>query len=163
MCFLPAAILAQKQPSNPDLRLAQEEDIREAAFLYLFAVGTGPDPDYSTFCLSVNSSGLTSGDDPSEALLKRFPKMRRTIRKASECEIVKKPKDLFSGVRDKQSGESAWMISLTGIGWVNDHEVRVAGRRFCGGLCTWTSTLRAILVEGKWKVDLAPGAYVLVS
>jgi len=107
VCFLPTAVLAQNQPSIPDSRTAQEEDIREAAFLFLFEIGTGPDPDYSFFCLSVNSSGLTSGDDPSETLLKRLPRMHRTFRKASNCEIVKKPKDLFSAVRDKQSGKPA--------------------------------------------------------
>jgi hypothetical protein len=163
VCFLPAAVLAQNQPSIPDSRTTQEEDIREAAFLFLFEIGTGPDPDYSFYCLSVNSSGLTSGDDPSEALLKRFPRMHRTIRKASNCEIVKKPKDLFSGVRDKQSGKQAWMISLTSINWLNDKEVRVGGARYCGGLCLWSSTLQATLQDGKWKVRIAPGASVLVS
>ena len=163
VCFLPAAVLAQNQPSIPDSRTAQEEDIREAAFLFLFEIGTGPDPDYSFYCLSVNSSGLTSGDDPPEALLKRFPRMHRTIRKASNCEIVKKPKDLFSAIRDKQSGKPAWMISLTSINWINDKEVRVGGTRYCGGLCLWSSTLQATLQDGKWKVRIAPGAYTFVS
>jgi hypothetical protein len=161
--FLSTAQLAQNQPPLPDSRTAQEEDIREAAFLFLFEIGTGPDPDYSLYCLSVNSGGLTSGDDPSEALLKRFPRMHRTVRKASECEIVKKPKDLFSAVRDKQSGKPAWMVSLTSINWLNDKEVRVGGTRYCGGLCLWSSTLQATLQDGKWKVRIAPGAPVLVS
>ena len=134
VCFLPAAVLAPNQPSIPDSRTTQEEDIREAAFLFLFEIGTGPDPDFSFYCLSVNSSGLTSGDDPSETLLKRFPRMHRTIRKSSNCEIVKKPKDLFSAVRDKQTGKPAWMISLTSIDWLGDKEVRVGGARYCGGL-----------------------------
>jgi len=132
VCFLPAAVLAQNQPSIPDSRTTQEEDIREAAFLFLLEIGTGPNPDYSIYCLAVNSSGLTSGDDPSEALLKRFPRMHRTIRKSSNCEIINKPKDLFSAVRDKQSGKPAWMISLTSIYWLNHKEVRVGGARYCG-------------------------------
>jgi hypothetical protein len=61
------------EPSEKDKRSAQEEDIREAAFLYLFEVGTGPDPDYSFFCLSVDSDGLKDPHDPSDALMKRFP------------------------------------------------------------------------------------------
>lgn len=163
VCFLSTALLAQIHPPLPDSHAAQEEDIREAAFLFLFEIETGPNPDYSFYCLSVNSSGLTSGDDPSEALLKRFPRMHRTIRKASNCEIVKRPKDLFSGVRDKQSGKQAWMISLTSINWLNDKEVRVGGARYCGGLCLWSSTLQATLQDGKWRVRIAPGASVLVS
>ena len=158
-CFLPAAVLAQNQPSIPESRTTQEEDIREAAFLFLFEIGTGPYPGYSFYCLSVNSSG----DDPSEAFLKRFPRMHRTVRKASECEIVKKPKDLFSAVRDKQSGKPAWMVSLTSINWLNDKEVRVGATRYCGGLCSWSSILQATLQDGKWKVRIAPDAYVLVS
>jgi hypothetical protein len=163
VCFIPAVVLAQNQPSIPDLRTAQEEDIREAAFLFLFEIGTGPDPDYSFYCLSVNSSGLNNGDDPSEALLKRFPRMHRTIRKASNCEVVKKPKDMLSAVRDKQSGKPAWMISLTSISWLNDEEVRVGGTRYCGALCLWSSNLQATLQDGKWKVRIAPGAFSFVS
>lgn len=158
VCFLPAAVLAQNQQSIPDSRTTQEEDIREAAFLFLLD-GTGPYPDYSVYCLAVNSSG----DDQSEALLKHFPRMHRTIRKSSDCEIIKKPKDLFSAVRDKQSGKPAWMISLTSIYWLNDKEVRVGGARYCGGLCSWSSILQVTLQDGKWKVRIAPDAYVLVS
>ena len=111
-------MLAQKQPSNPDLRSAQEEDIREAVFLYLFKVGTGPDPDYSFFCLSVDSDGFKSLHDPSDALMKRFPSTRRTLRKFSECEIVKKPKDsLFGAIRDKQTGKQrGWFLCLPSSG-----------------------------------------------
>ncbi len=50
VCFLPAAVLAQNQPSIPDSRTTQEEDIREAAFLFLLEIGTGPNPDYSIYC-----------------------------------------------------------------------------------------------------------------
>jgi hypothetical protein len=157
-------LTAQKpEPSEKDKRSAQEEDIREAAFLYLFEVGTGPDPDYSFFCLSVNSDGFKDGHDPSDALMKRFPRMHRTIRKFSECEVVEKPKDLFSSVKDKKSGKSAWIISVSEISWVNDHEVRMHATRICGGLCMWSSTLQATLHEGKWQVTLPAGAYVWVS
>jgi len=163
VCFLPATILAQNQPSIPGSRIAQEEDIREAAFLFLFDISTGPFPDYSFYCLSVNSGGLNSGDDPSETLLKQLSRMHQTIHKASNCEILKKPKDLFSAVRDKQSGKPAWMISLTSINWLSDKEVRVGGARYCGGLCLWSSTLQATFQDGKWKVRIAPGAFVLLS
>jgi hypothetical protein len=164
MCCLPIPILAQKQPSNADSRSAQEEDIREAAFLYLFNVGTGPDPDYSVYCLSVDSDGVKNLHDPSDALMKRFPPMHRTLRKFSECEIVKKPKDsLFGTIRDKQTGKTAWMVSLTSIEWVNDHEARIGGDRYCGGLCAWGTTLQATLQDGKWKVTIVPGASVWVS
>jgi len=144
-------------------RLGLEEDIREAVFLYLFEVGTGPDPDYSFFCLSVDSNGFTDLHDPSALLLKRFPRMHRTIRKASECEVLKKPKDFFSAVRDKQSEKPAWMISVTSIDWINDHEIRVRGTRYCGGLCMWSTVLKATLKDGKWKVGFAPGALLFVS
>lgn len=163
LSFPSTAVFAQDQPSIPNSLTAQEEDIREAAFLFLFEIGAGPDPDYSFYCLSVDSAGLAKGDDPSEALLKRLSRTHRTIRKASNCEIIKKPKDLFSAVRDKQSGRPAWMISLTSISWINDKEVRVGGTRYCGGLCLWSSTLQATLQDGKWKVRIAPSAYVLVS
>lgn len=143
------------QPSETDKRSAQEGDIREAAFLYLLDVGPGPGPDYS-FCLSVDSDGFKD-HDPSDAPMKRFPRMHRTIRKFSECEVVEKPKDSFSSVKDKKSGKSAWLISVSELFWVNDHEVRIYAKRFCGGLCMWSSTLQATLQEGKWHVTLAPG------
>jgi len=150
-------------PSQKDRRSAQEEDIREAAFLYLFEVGAGPDPDYSSLCLSVDSDGFKDQHDPSDTLMKRFPRMHRMIRKFSEGEVVEKPKDLFSSVKDKKSGTSAWIISVSEIFWVNDHEVQMHATRFCGGLCIWSSTLQATLREGKWHVTLLPGAYVFVS
>jgi hypothetical protein len=162
-CLLASSSCSQNQLSNLALRPAQEEDIREVAFLYLFNVGTGPDPDYSFYCLSVDSEGFKDHHDPSDALLKKFTRMHRTLRKFSECEIVKKPKDLFSAIRDKQTGKAAWWISVSPIEWVNDHEVRVRGSRYCGGLCGWWSTLQATLPDGKWKVTVAPGASVMVS
>ena len=83
LSFPSTAVFAQNQLSPPDSRIAQEEDIREAAFLFLFEIDAGPDPDYSFYCLSVNSVGLTNGDDPSVALLKRLPRIHRTIRRGS--------------------------------------------------------------------------------
>lgn len=168
VCFLSPSAYAQDKASNPGIQAAQnrtvqEEDVREAAFLFLFGVGTGPDPDYSFYCLSVDSSGL-EGHDPSESLMKRFPIMHRTLRKFSECEVLKNPKDkLFGAIHDKKTGKSAWIVSLGPIQWVNDHEARAAGERYCGGLCGWWSTLRVTLENGKWKATVAPGASVMVS
>lgn len=159
----PSARAQNQQSSESNLRSAQEEDIRVAAFLYLFDVETGPDPDYSFYCLSVDSDGFKVHHDPSDSLMKRFPRMHRTLRKVSECEIVSKPKDWFTAIKDKQSGKAGWMISLSSILWINEHEVRVGGTRYCGGLCLWSSILQATLVEGKWKVALAPNGYVFVS
>ena len=110
--LVPCVTAQKPEPSEKDKRSAQEEDIREAAFLYLFGFDPGPDVDYSFFCLSVDSDGFKDQHDPSDGLMKRFPRMHRTIRKSSECEVVEKPKDLFSSVKDKKSGKSAWMISL---------------------------------------------------
>jgi len=141
----------------------QEEDIRLSAFLFLLDVGTGPDPDYSFSCLSVDFEGFKTLHDPSDSLLIRFPKMHRTIRKASECEFVAKPKDYFSAVRDKQTGKAAWLISVGPIRWINDSEVRVVGMRYCGELCMWTTTLVAKWVDGQWKVSVDPKAFVFVS
>lgn len=162
-CSISLSSFAQNQTPNLEPRVGQEEDIREAAFLFLFEVGTGPDPDYSLYCLSVDSDGPRALHDPSDALLERFPRMHRTIRKASECEVLKKPKDFFSAVRDKKSGKSAWMISVGSIEWINDHEVRVGGTRYCGGLCMWSTVLKATLKDGKWKVAIAPDAPLFVS
>ncbi len=163
VCSLSCTSFAQNKTPNLEPRLGLEEDIREAVFLYLFEIGTGPDPDYSFYCLSVDSDGPQVVHDPSDALLKRFPQMHRTIRKASECEVLKKPKDFFSSVRDKQSGKPAWMISVTSIDWINDHEVRVGGTRHCGRLCMWSTVLKATLKDGKWRVAIAPDATLFVS
>ena len=169
LVLAPLCLAQKKQSSNRDLRSAQEEDIREAAFVYLFAVGTGPDPDYPHYCLSVDSKGFDDRHDPSDSLLKRFPQARRTIRKLSECEIVAKheepgnPEDLFAAVKDKESGKPAWIISLGPITWVNGHKVRVEGERYCGGLCGWWATLEVTLRNGKWKVRIAPGESIMVS
>jgi hypothetical protein len=165
----PLCLAHKRLPSNQNLRSAQEEDIREAAFLYLFGVGTGPDPDYSHYCLSVDSMGFSDRHDPSDSLLKRFSQTRRTIRRFSECELVDKheepgnPEDLFAAVKDKESGKPAWIISLGPITWVNGHKVRVEGERYCGGLCGWSATLEVTFRNRKWKARIAPGASIMVS
>lgn len=89
--------------------------------------------------------------------------MNRTIRKASECKIARKSKDLLTAVKDKQSGKSAWMISIGAIKWKSDQEAQIGARRYCGAVCMWSSVLQATLINGKWKVDIAPGASVFVS
>jgi hypothetical protein len=91
-----------QQGTDSARRSAQEEDIREAVFLSLFDVGTGPDPSYHTYCLSVNSVGTKDTHDPSDSFMKRFPKGPFTLRKASDCEVLEKPKDLFTAIRDKK-------------------------------------------------------------
>jgi len=162
-CLLFSFSFAQNRSADPVPRRAQEEDIHEAVFLYLFEIGTGPDPDYSFYCLSVDSDGPQALHDPSDALLKCFPRMHRTIRKASECEVLKKAKNFANAVKDKQSGQPAWMISVGSIDWVNDHEVRVGGTRYCGGLCMWSTVLKVTLKDAKWRVAIAPDAPLFVS
>jgi hypothetical protein len=83
LVLVPCLTAQKPEPAEKHKRSAQEEGIREAAFLYLFEVGTGPDPDYSFFCLSVDSDGFKDQHDPSDALMKRFPRMHRTLRKFS--------------------------------------------------------------------------------
>lgn len=170
VAFGPVCLPQKKHPSNGAWRSAQEEDIREAAFLFLFGIGAGPDPDYPHFCLSVDSKGFNDRHDPSDSLMKRLSQTHRTVRKFSESEIVSKHEeprgdddDLFGRFKDRESGKRAWLISLGPITWVNDHKVRVKGERYCGGLCAWGSTLQATLHNGKRKVDIAAGAFVWVS
>jgi len=162
LCLSPAFSPGQKQPPDSNLRLA-EEDIRLAAFLYLLDVDRGPDPDYSIYCLTVDSNAPGDHHDPSDSLLKRFPQSHRTIRKFSECEVVKKPKDLFHAVKDRQSGKPAWMISLSSIEWVDEQKVRLKASRYCGGLCGWWSTVELTFNDGNWKAAIAPGADIFVS
>jgi hypothetical protein len=107
--FIPFTVLALslspvhgEQGIDPAKRSAQEEDIREAVFLSLFDVGTGPDPSYRIYCLSVGSVATKDTHDPSDSFMKRFPKAPFTLRKASDCEVLEKPKDLFTAIRDKK-------------------------------------------------------------
>lgn len=155
--------VAQIKLPGTDKRLSQEQDVRLAAFAYLFGVGTGPDPDYPYYCLSVDSDGPNHGADPSDSLMSRLPKTNRTIRKASECENSKGPDHFFDAIRDKATGKTAWTVSLSKLRWKSDHEVELDGERYCGGLCAWGSTLRVTFHKGRWKVRIAPGASIWVS
>lgn len=141
----------------------KDEEVREAAFLYLFNIVAGPGPDSSVYCLSINSAVSSYGGDPTEALLSRLSKTRRTVQKLSECQVNKQAKDLFGAVKNKKTGKRAWMVSLGPLVWVSDHEVRLGGSNYCGGLCSWSSTLQATLRDGKWTAALAPDAVVFVS
>jgi hypothetical protein len=149
-----------EQGTYPAKRSAQQEDIREAVFLFLFDVGTGPDPSYPIYCLSVDSAGTKDPHDPSDSLMKRFPKARFTLRKASDCEVLKKPKDLFTAIRDKGTGKPAWMISVGHIDWINNDEVHAMGMRFCGGLCAWSTEFKVTKKDGKWEAQIGDSVFV---
>jgi hypothetical protein len=159
--FLFSSLPVRSQQSTKQARLvAQEEDIREAVFLFLFDVGTGSDPNYPIYCLSVNSVGTKDPHDPSDSLMKRFPKARFTLRKASDCEVLKKPGDLFTAIRDKETGKPAWMISVGHMDWIDDDEVHAMGMRFCGGLCAWSTEFKVTRKDGKWKAGIGDTVFV---
>jgi len=159
--FLSAASGAQEKAASNSSRVAQEEDIHAAAFLFLFDVNKEPGRDNAIYCLSVDTAD--SMNDPSDSLLKRVRGERHVLRKASGCKITTKRRNSFFGVYDKKTGKHAWMISVGTITWLNDQDVRVCGRRLCGGLCMWSTTLEAHLEDGKWKVSVPPDAEIDMS
>lgn len=170
LIFDSAEVGQYKRAPDQGWRRTQEEAIRESAFLYLFKVGTGPDPDYSVYCLSVDSNDPRHPSDPSDSLMKRLAwSSSRKLRRASECEIASQVGEpasgdsLFGLVKDKESGSRAWLISVGRITWVNDHKAKFEGERYCGGLCAWGTTFQASLRKGNWEVTIPPGTSIWVS
>jgi len=107
------------------MRSAQEENIREAAFRYLFRHNaSGLQQDARVFCLSIHDR------DPKDAFLARFHDVKARILPRSACSVGG-----LNGVHDRQRWEEGLMFDLaTEIYWSSDDEAYVDGTYYAAPL-----------------------------
>lgn len=89
-----------------------------------------------------------SGEDPSDAFMKRFDDLPRTIRKASSEVPEKGPHT----PADKSTGKSGIVFEAEKLQWRNKDLVEVQGGYYCGGLCAAGITFTVKRENGKWMI-----------
>jgi hypothetical protein len=98
--------------------------------------------NFIVFFVSIN------GADPSDAFMKRFSDLPRTIRKASSAVPDKRPHT----PKDKSTGQSGIVFDVEDLKWQNNDLAEVQGGYYCGGLCAAGITFTVKRENGKWAI-----------
>ena len=98
--------------------------------------------NFIIFFVSVN------GGDPSDAFMKRFDDLPRTIRKASSEVPDKGPHTPV----DKSTGKTGIVFEAEKLQWRNKDLAEVQGGYYCGGLCAAGITFTIKRENGKWVI-----------
>jgi hypothetical protein len=126
---------------SPADRAIQEDDIRESVFRYRMGYPKRNCP----FFLSID------GKDPSDAFMRRFAALGRTVKKESESYFKKDQSNRW--LRDRSTGEEGVAFSVGPISWLSSDRVEVSGGMYCGILCADGGVYRLKKKEGHWVVD----------
>lgn len=142
--FILAQATSTPRSDGAALRLAQENDIREAVFRYQFRHNASIlGQKAAVYCLSIGENGA----DPSDEFMRRFTGLKQRVRKVSECNI-----DSYSGVVEKRTGKRGLLLGARDIKWISGTEVQVAGGYFEDGLSATHNTYTLRKTQGKWRV-----------
>lgn len=99
--------------------------------------------NFPVFFVSIN------GEDPSDAFMKRFDDLPRTIRKASREVPDKGPHT----PTDKSTVKTGIVFDAEKLKWHNKDLVEVQGGYYCGGLCAAGITFTVKRENGKWMIN----------
>lgn len=142
----------------PPDKVAEELDIREATFRYLFGNNaSAAKQNARSYYLAIHPTGNISdpgndstkhftGGDPDAAFMKRFAGNTPPVKMSSEC-------DLANEVRDKKTGERGVVFCTGKIRWISETEVEVQGGYYEGNLSASGGGYRVKKVNGKWTVE----------
>lgn len=140
--FLFGTAIMSTDADRKHIRAAQEDNIREAVFRYVFLHNaSGLQQDARVFCLSVN------GYDPSDMFMFRFRNEKPRVLRSSEC-----VKGGWSGVRDRETGEEGLLFELTDVYWYSDDEVYVDGIYYSAPLSAAGYSWRVLQERSGWIV-----------
>jgi hypothetical protein len=137
---------------------ARDEDaIREAVFRYQLK--------HNASCLKGKAGAYYlstgKGQDPSDAIMKRFVGHSPPVRRFSAAVIKSKTKDLppdepkeFQGfwVRNKETGKPGTIFHAGSIRRLGRHLAEVSGGYYEGGLSASDNTYRVVRRRGRWEV-----------
>ena len=98
--------------------------------------------NFIVFFVSIN------GGDPSDAFMKRFDDLPRTIRKASSEVPDKGPHTPV----DKSTGKTGIVFEAEKLQWRSNDMVKVEGGYYCGGLCAAGITFTVKRENGRWVI-----------
>lgn len=128
-------------------RQADERNVQEAAFTYLFTHNSpGLEKRAKAYYLGI---GLKTAD-PSDEFLKRFANQKPPVRKRSAASMSPD-----KGVLDKQSGERGAIFRLYDIKWISESQAELDGGFYEIGYSGYKSTYTVKNENGKWKVTKA--------
>jgi hypothetical protein len=138
----PAAAKARR------VRLAQEDDIREAVFRYQFKHDpSGLQEDAKVFFIEVG------GKDPSSRFLGRFRGSKPPVKKRSRSRISRRRAGFsWIWVEDKQSGKPGIIFSVDSIKWRPRSEAMAKGGWFASGRGAADYEYSLVREKGKWVV-----------
>jgi hypothetical protein len=128
------------------MRPAQEENIREAAFRYLFRHNaSGLQQDARVFCLSVHDR------DPKDAFLARFHDVKARILPRSACSF-----EGLDVVHDRERRDEGLLFDVVAeVYWSSDDEAFVDGSYYEAPLSAGGYTWRLRRHGLKWIVESA--------
>jgi hypothetical protein len=98
--------------------------------------------NFSVFFVSID------GEDPSDAFMKRFDDLPRTIRKASS-EV---PNKGVHTPEDKSTGKAGIIFHAEKLQWHNKDLVDVQAGYYCGGTCAAGITFTVKRENSKWMI-----------
>ena len=140
---LAIALRIESDVSQQRMRDAQQDNIRESAYRYLFRNNdSGLQQTARVFCISIQER------DPSPSFLARFRNERIPVIPLNACSWRG-----LGGVSVRSSGEEGlWFDMTAGIYWTNSFEVYVDGSYYEAPLSAAGYTWRLIRRGNSWVV-----------
>jgi hypothetical protein len=124
-------------------KLKAEEDIQEATFRYQFLHNaSGLKQNAQFYFLSLGEKNA----DPSDEFMKRFAGHKPVAKKRSQSTGG------AGGIKDKETGGSGLIFTVSKIKWVSETEVEVEGGYYEAGLSASGNTYYLKKEKEKWAV-----------
>jgi hypothetical protein len=135
-------------------RIREEDDIREAVFLYQFDHNaSGLQKHAHAYCIFVRANEKRV--DPSKEFLERFGHHKPPVRKGSACHWT----DVQ--VVENRLGRPALIFIISGIKWISDTEATVEGGYEEANVSSSAESYTVKEQAGKWVVT--PGQVMVIS
>jgi hypothetical protein len=137
---------------------SQLEDIREAAFRYLFEHNPSSQQKkaavYFLSFLNGRNSKEARGTDPGDVFMRRFANQSPRVAKGSEARIGR------DGVRDQKTHEKGIIFNLGEVRWLADDSVEIDGGHYEAGLSASGNTYFLKKKSGKWAVEKMKAGWI---
>jgi hypothetical protein len=143
----PGSQIGAAGPSDTKRRQAEELDIYEVTFRYLFEHNaSGQQQGAGAYFLQIGEEATT--DDLDDVFMKRFADVKPSVKRASESESSAE-----KGVIDKSTGVKGLLFNVGKPKWISDTEVEMSGGYYEAGLSSAGYTYRLKKTSGKWAVE----------
>ena len=147
--FLLLVALVGVSSSSDAARKSQEDDIRQAVFLYQFEhnASGGKNHAHDYFLSIVEDDRDAFGHDLPDPFMARFAGHKPPVRKFSDCRV----KNDGEVVR-KHSGKPGLLFMTGSITWLSDTTVTVNGGYYEGNVSSSGNVYTVSKENGTWKV-----------